>query len=320
MAGTVARRNDAGTLEVAGFDTYPALADGVAGLVDTLEDNVGDGLKFTDLTRITVPTGGGTSFEVVDDLTGERDSVRTITGVLVHWQHSRVWWEAPKPGEPEISHEPPACSSVDGKVPVAGGAFSDTGYNANLNLPVTQVTSNGQVTHRTCAACPMNEWGSTHKEGRRGKACKQQILMYLLPPGEILPIIVSVSPTSLAIIRNFMVKLSARHQAHHSGFVLEFSLKRIEKSGSEPYSQLVPKLVAVVDGMRKGREGPVPDSPAHRALQYSREFAAALTVEDVIAASTGSSGANGNGVIDADALPDDLGGDFAEHEAEPALS
>jgi hypothetical protein len=317
MAGTVARRGDAGTLAVAGFDTYPALADGVAGLVDTLEDNVGDGLKFTDLTRITVPTGGGTSFEVVDDLTGERDSVRTISGVLVHWQHSRVWWEAPKPGEPEISHEPPACSSVDGKVPVAGGAFSDTGYNANLNLPVTVV---GKGTIRTCAACPMNEWGSTHKEGRRGKACKQQILMYLLPPDEILPIIVSVSPTSLAIIRNFMVKLSARYQAHHSAFALEFSLKRIEKSGSEPYSQLVPKLVAVLDGMRKGREGPVSDSPAERALQYSREFAKALTVEDIINASTGNGGVSGNGVVNADVLPDDLGGDFAEHEAEPVLS
>jgi hypothetical protein len=317
MAGTVARRNDAGTLEVAGFDTYPALADGVAGLVDTLEDNVGEGLRFTDLTRITVPTGGGTSFEVVDDLTGERDSVRTIVGALVHWQHSRTWWEAPKPGEPEISHEPPACSSVDGKVPVAGGAFSDSGYNANLNIPV-EVAGKGRI--RTCAACPKNEWGSTHKEGRKGKACKQQILMYLLPPGEILPVIVSVSPTSLAIIRNFMVKLSARFQAHHSAFVLEFSLKRIEKSGSEPYSQLVPKLVGMLDGMRKGREGgPVPDSPAERALQYSREFAAALTVEDIIGASTGNGG-SGNGVVSDEALPSDLGGDFAEHEAEPVLS
>jgi hypothetical protein len=315
MAGTVARRGDAGTLAVAGFDTYPALADGVAGLVDTLEDNVGDGLKFSDLTRITVPTGGLSNFEIVDDLTGERDSARTVTGVLVHWQHSRVWWEAPKEGESEISHEPPACSSVDGKVPVSGGAFSDTGYNANLNLPVTVVGA-GQV--RTCAACPMNEWGSHHKAGRRGKACKQQILLYLLQEGEILPVVISVPPTSLAVIRNFMVKLSARFQAHYSGFALELSLKRIEKGG-EPFSQLVPRLVAVVDGMRKGREGPIPDSPAERALQYSREFAKALTVEDVINASTGN-GVSGNGVVSEVALPDDLGGDFAEHEVEPALS
>jgi hypothetical protein len=316
MAGTVARRNDAGTLEVAGFDTYPALADGVAGLVDTLEDNVGDGLKFSDLTRITVPTGGLSAFEIVDDLTGERDSARTVTGLLVHWQHSRVWWEAPKEGESEISHTPPACSSADGKVPVAGGAFSDTGYNANLNIPVEVV---GKGTIRTCAACPMNEWGSHHKAGRRGKACKQQILLYLLQEGEILPVVISVPPTSLSVIRNFMVKLSARYQAHHSGFVLEFSLKRVEKSGSEPFSQLVPKLVAVVDGMRKGREGPVSDSPAERALQYSREFAAALTVEDIIGASTGNGG-SGNGAVGDEALPADLGGDFAEHEAEPVLS
>jgi hypothetical protein len=45
-----------------------------------------------------------------------------------------------------------------------------------------------------------------------------------------------------------------------------------------------------------------------------------LTVEDIINASTGNGGVSGNGVVNADVLPDDLGGDFAEHEAEPVLS
>lgn len=313
--GQLAKRGDAGGLEVVNLDNYPALLNGVGGLLATLEANVGTGLQFSDLTRITVPAGGQTSFEITDDLTGESDNVRSVEGVLVHWQHSRVWWPAPKEGEPELTHTPPECSSIDGHFPVQGGAFADGGYNANLNLPVMVKGEN----RRTCAACPMNEWGSTHKTGRKGKACKQQILLYLLQEGETLPVIVAVPPTSLAIIRNFMVKLSTRYEAHFSGFKLNFSLKRVEKSGSEPYAQLVPRLVGTLEGLRRTSQGgPEQGSPAEQSLHYSREFAATLTVEDIINASRGSG--SDDGVVNGDVMPDHLGGDFAEHEAESAVS
>jgi hypothetical protein len=319
MAGQLARRGDAGTLEVVELDAYPALRDGVGGLVETLEANVGSGLQFSDLTRVTVPTGGGTAFEIPDELTGEPETVRSLEGVLVHWQPSRVWWEPPKAGESELSHTPPACTSVDGKVPLPGGAFADGGYNANRNLPIMVAGQDHPI--RTCKGCPMDEWGSTHKEGRKGKGCKQQILLYLLQEGEILPIIISVPPTSLAVVRTFMVKLSARYEAHYSGFKLSFSLKKIEKSG-EATAQLVLRLVGTLDGLRRtSAGGPEEGSAAASALAYSREFASTLTVEDIITASGGNT--NGSGVMNGEVLNDaHLGGDFATHELdeEPALS
>lgn len=326
MAGTVARR-DEGAVSTFDFESFPVLAEGIGALSEVLDANVGDGIKLTDLTRVRFPTGGGTAWEIPDDLSGEPETTRTIRGTLAHWQPSRVYWDPPAEGEPEITNEPPACSSVDGRFPVVGGAFADDGEYAHRNLPVS-VEGRGHV--RTCEQCPMNQWGSHPKEGRRGKACKQQILLFVIREGETLPTIVTVPPTSLAVIRSTMVKLSAKYQAHHSQFVFDLSLEKITKG--ETYSRLVIRVAGVLDGMRKGRQGPEPDSPAAAALAYSREFAKMLTPADIIEAAAGS-GRDTNGHSDrrGGASVDDvlaggfdgddvLGGDFAHQAEEPALS
>jgi hypothetical protein len=324
MAGTVARR-DEGAVATFDYDTFPVLAEGVDALSDVLDANVGDeGIKLTDLTRVRFPTGGATAWEIPDDLTGEPETTRTIRGMLVHWQPSRVYWDPPAEGEPETTNEPPICSSVDGKVPVPGGAFGDDGEYAHRNLPVL-VEGRGNV--RTCEHCPMNQWGSHPKEGRKGKACKQQILLFVVREGETLPTIVSVPPTSLAVIRATMVKLSARYQMHFSQFVFDLSLEKITKG--ETYSKLVIRVAGLLDGARKGRQGPVEDSPAASALAFSHEFAKMLTPADVIEAAAGSgretnghvrTGASVDDVIPGGLADDDeLGGDFA-HQEEAALS
>lgn len=312
MAGTLVRRGES-SLTPVDIENYPALIEGVGALAEVMEKNAGRKLQLSDLTRITVPTGGGQSFEIFDELTRETDNVKTIEGVLVHWRRSRVYWPAPAPGQPEISHEPPSCTSVDGRFPVPGGAFGDGGESANRNLPVTV---NGEQ-RRTCAKCPMNEWGSHPKEGRRGKACKEQILLFILPPGETLPVIVSVPPTSKAGVERFMVKLSTTHSAHYSGFQLRFGLTKVEKAGSEPYSQLVPTLVGPMEGVSR-TGAPHPDTPAAAAYAYATEFANLLTVEDIIEAAAGN--ASSNGVVEGDVIPDGLGGDFAPHEMEEAAA
>lgn len=315
MAGTLVRRGES-SLNVVDIEAYPALMEGVGALAEVMEENAGRKLQLTDLTRITVPTGGGQSFEIFDELTRETSNVKTISGVLVHWRRSRVYWPAPAAGQPEISHEPPSCTSVDGRFPVPGGAFGDGGESANLNLPVMVQG----VSRRTCAKCPMNEWGSHPKEGRRGKACKEQTLLFILQEGDTLPVIVSVPPTSKVAVEKFMVKLSTTHTAHYSGFKLQFGLTKVEKAGSEPYSQLVPILLGALDGVSRSGD-PTPDTPAAAAHAYAMEFAELLTVEDIIEAAAGNPGSGAsNGVLDGDVLPDGLGGDFAPHEMEEAAA
>jgi len=330
MAGTLARRGEAG-LETVDLELYPALVDGVGNLAQVMEENVGRRMQLSDLTRITVPTGGGQSFEITDELTHETDNVKYIEGVLVHWQRSRVWWP-PTEGD-ELSHEPPHCSSVDGRVPVPGGAFADGGTHSNRNIPI-RIAGHEQPV-RACRDCPMNQFGSHPKEGRKGKACKEQILLFVLRPGDTLPVIIVVPPTSKVVVENFMVKLSTRYSAHHSGFQLRFGLVKVEKGNT--YSQIVPTLVGVLDGITRGGD-PDPNTPAGVARLYSREFAGLLTTEDLIEAATGGGRSTEDGdpstnghrhsdILDDGDLPPDLdgnpsglGGDFADHEAEPALS
>ena len=317
MAGTVARREGA-TMAAVDLDNYPALSEGVGGLAQVMEDNVGRSLQLADLTRISVPTGGGQSFEVFDDLIRETENVKYIEGVLVHWRRARSYWPAPEPGQPEITHSPPTCSSVDGRCPVPGGEFADGGEQAHRNVPIMV---SGAV-QRTCRDCPMNEWGSHPKEGRKGKACKEQILLFVLQPGETLPVIISVPPSSKKVVEDFMVKLSVRYSAHHSGFALRFGLTKIEKAGSEPFSQVVPTLAGVLEGIVRGSE-PDPSTPAGVSRQYAREFAELLTVEDLIEAAAGRAAGNGhaNGVMNGEVVSEgDLGGEFAEYEMEPTGS
>lgn len=311
MAGTVARRDSAAVAAV-DLDNYPALVDGVGELAQVMEDNVGRSLQLSDLTRISMPTGGGQSFEIFDDLTRETENVKFIEGVLVHWRRARSYWLPPAPGESEITHSPPVCSSVDGRLPVPGGMFGDGGEQANRNIPV-MVAGTMQ---RACKGCPMDEWGSHPKEGRKGKACKEQILLFVLQPGETLPVIISVPPSSKKVVEDFMVKLSTRYTAHYSGFALRFALTKIEKAGSEPYSQIVPTLVGVLDGLVRNGP-PTQGSDAATARAYAEEFAGLLTVEDLIEAAAGNSKAATNGhVVDSEVPPEFLGGEFAEHEME----
>lgn len=309
MAGkAVATQGDTGGgVAVLDLADYPALTEGIGELARIMDENAGRTLRLGDLERLKVPTGGGVSFEVTDALTGETDNVRKVLGILVHWRRVRSYWEAPKKGEPEISHDPPVCSSGDGKFPIPGGAFADGGYNEAFNLPVLV---NGEA-RRTCRGCPMNEWGSHPKEGREGKACKERILLFLQQAGEMLPTILSVPPTSIKIIEQFMIRLSMKYGAHYSGFQLEFGLTKIEKSGTEPYSQVTVRLVGILDGT--ARNHPVSGSPAEVALDFAAEFAALLSEEELVAASNSGGKAAGD-TVEGEVLPDGLGGDFADHD------
>ena len=323
MAGTVARRDEA-VVTTFDYESFPVFVEGIAGLAEALETNVSDGLRLTDLTRVPMPTGGGTSFEIPDELAGEPETVRSVRGSLVHWQPSRVYWDPPEEGQPEITHEAPKCSSADGKFPVEGGAFGDGGEYAHRNIPV-MVEGRGMV--RTCDQCPMAQFGSHYKEGSRRQACKSQILLFVVREGETLPTIITAPPTSLAVIRSAMVRLTAKYQTHFSQFVFDFSLERVTKG--ETYSKLVIRVAGVLEGMRKGRQGPEPGTPAAAARAYSDEFAAMLTPEAIIETAVGTgrngdgdAGANGHrsGASVDDVIPDGFAEGGFHTDEEPVLS
>jgi len=143
------------------------------------QDNLGEnGVSITELPRIKVPSG-----EVLQWMIQTLDGVemqKEIECLILAWKVSRAYW--PKPLN-EGGKKIPDCTSKDGFTGVGnpGGA---------------------------CADCPFSQFGSAAKG--HGQACKQLRRLLLIPPGEILPYILTVPPTSLKVCGQYFLNLYSK--------------------------------------------------------------------------------------------------------------
>lgn len=197
--------------ELAVKEKFSILEQGTDDLKEIIELNVGDdGLSPADLERIEFPSSGTTHW-TVPTLEGE-EVVDEIEAVLVHHQAVRAYWEADY-GDPDASDEPD-CYSPDG---VHGFG------NEKMNWD-----------RQKCANCPMNEWDSAEDGG--GKACKEKKNLYFLRPGEKLPTLLRVPPTSLNAVKDYMLKLAKRSIPYY-GVVTSISLVE-ESNDNYDFSKL----------------------------------------------------------------------------------
>jgi hypothetical protein len=200
---------------------FPALfsTEGEGGVAEVLEDNFGDdGFSPTDLDRLTVPSGGGTAWDIPDE-----DPERVVSGVIIHKQQTRSFWFK-KRGEDGEDDGPPDCYSADGK---AGVGVFGAGSEANPS--------------GACADCPMNVFGSSDTGSGNGKACKEHVQVFLLQPENVLPIQVSLPPTSLKNWKKYMTRLAAKGRSYMS-VITALSLE-VAKGGGQTYSVVVPNKV-----------------------------------------------------------------------------
>jgi len=149
---------------------YALLKTDAKHMLAVIKANMGDGgLSAFDLTRIKMPAGGGTVWQV-PSLKGVKN-IETIEGVVIHWQDVRAYWARAFSGE----GTPPDCSS-------------DT-------CAMGQGDPGGE-----CAHCPFAAFGTaTNAKGEpaRGQACKQVRRLFILTPGSLLPVLIAVPPGSL---------------------------------------------------------------------------------------------------------------------------
>lgn len=200
---------------------YPVLfaQEGEGSVAEILEDNFGDeGFSVADLDRLTVPAGGGTTWEIPDE-----DPSRVVEGVIVHKQPTRSFWFK-KRGQDGEDDGPPDCYSNDGKVGI--GVFG-AGSADNVD--------------GACSGCPMNVFGSSTSGSGAGKACKEQMQLFILQEGSVLPIQVSLPPTSLRGFKKYMTRLAAKGKSYMT-VVTGLSLS-VEKGGGQTYSVVNPAKV-----------------------------------------------------------------------------
>lgn len=183
-----------------------------AELAEMIAENMGGELKSSDLQRIRVPSGGGKSWEIIDD-NGESQSAKSISGVVLMAATQRAYWAE----EFEGGSEPPNCASLDGR------------------------TGRGEP-GGDCGECPFNEFGSAGYS----KACKEMKMLFLLRPGLLLPEVVVLPPSSLGAWRKYAMLLTSRGKAI-SAVITELGLQEATSKGGIRYAQTTLKAGEMLD-------------------------------------------------------------------------
>ena len=156
---------------------------------------------------VKIPSGGQLQFELTGEDPDNPDYARYLEGVILYSHNANAYWIA---GKGEDDNTPPDCQSTDGKI----------GYSHPGGL---------------CADCPYNRFGSDTKGTGKSKACKNQRIIYLLRSGEVMPIQLSLSPTSLRPYSDFINAAFVARRRGVCGSVVQIGLKK-RSNGKDDYS------------------------------------------------------------------------------------
>lgn len=163
----------------------------------------------------------GSGFEIPNG-TDSPDVAKDITGVIVDQHPSSVLWLT------KGSVGSPHAYSLDGVTQTVTEAGLE--YVKAKGLPVPSTT---------LADCPYNQWGSAllvdPDANPRAKANKNQRRIYILPSGEMLPLLITLSPASLSRFDDYMLKRIILKGKKLQHVVTKISAERVVK-GTNSYS------------------------------------------------------------------------------------
>lgn len=212
-------------LAVVDAKTYAISEFSETGLREIVEINLGGDKSITefDLARAKIPSGGGLAFNLESG--SSESSVSELVGVIVAHQSRRSYWESSL--DEGGGGSPPDCWSPDG-VNGFGGPADRVG---------------GQ-----CARCPLSQFGSAKgKDGKgRGQACAQRKAIFILPADSILPVFLSLPPTSLAAFKAYLTGLIGR-RLPVTGVVTRISLVKQKNRAGTTFAEAKFETVGVLD-------------------------------------------------------------------------
>jgi hypothetical protein len=189
--------------------------------VDLVRGAIQSGVSSFDFDRVKVPAGGGTTWEI-PSLSGD-ESAKELTGVIVGLASKKAYWKESM--EDSGGGSPPSCRSEDGMMGVGDPGGS-------------------------CARCPFNQFGSSEKG--EGKACKDTTHILLIREGSILPVLLSVPPTSIRPVRSFLLRAAGQGIGKHA-MEVSFTLERAQAGKGQTYSRIKPGLSRQLSEEEAGR-------------------------------------------------------------------
>jgi len=195
--------------ELATKEGFVALSHGEAELREVYSENLGnESISAFDLERVTVPSGGGTQWTIQDIEEGER-SVKKIEGIIIYWRNVRVYYET----KFSDGRDKPSCVSEDG--------VHGTGDPGGV-----------------CTECPYAQWESDEGGGQK---CQQKKMLFVLPKDSMLPIVVSIPPTSIRAVKSYFLRLTAK-MVPYWAVVTKLELSKTQNKRGTDYSVIVPSL------------------------------------------------------------------------------
>lgn len=162
--------------------------------------------------RVKIPSGGGTAWEIIDD-DGNSDIAKELLGVVIDHHPANGYWKEKFSGK----NQPPDCSSMDGVTGTPG-----------VNIQ--------GIVYKNCATCPLNQFGSD-PDGGAGKACKNMHRVYLLREETVFPLLVTLPPTSLSAIKDYVRRLTNKLK-RLSGVVSKITLEKDRNNDGVEFSKV----------------------------------------------------------------------------------
>jgi hypothetical protein len=212
MNKAVAKIDPDSQLPLVQLTGYRALDADPEMIKEVLRENMDSGVTEFDLDRVSVPSGGGTAWEV-PTLSGPKN-MDAIEGVMVWYRDARAYWE--QSYDLSGGGSPPDCSSTD--------------------LVVGTGKPGGD-----CNKCPLAQFGSAEKG--KGQACKQMRQIYMLREDSVLPTVITAPPTSLRAMRNFNMKLSGSLVPYY-GVTVQLKLEKDKNENGIEYAKIQPKAIS----------------------------------------------------------------------------
>jgi hypothetical protein len=206
------------TKEVAKVAQYAIMQKGKMELVkEMIKENLGDDtITFSDLTRISFPSGKSRNWSIPDiEAEGGEIESKSIVGVILMTQRTRQYWK--ESFEATGGGTPPDCSSQDG------------------------VTGRGNP-GGDCGGCKFSEFDQV--SGRQ--ACKENRLIFMVLKDDILPIMISAPPTSLKNVRKYLLGLTSKQRYAHSAYT-ELTLETDKSKDGISYPKINIRKVGDVE-------------------------------------------------------------------------
>lgn len=189
-------------------------------MLQNIKTNIGgESIQMSQLERLKIPAAGATTWEVPDMMGAI--STKNLKGIVIFHQGTRIFWRDAYTG----ARKRPDCWSPD-----AITGIGDPGGD--------------------CNSCPFAEWGSARNG--RGQACSLKRNVFILREEEMLPLVLTLPPTSLREFNSLMMRLASRGVPYY-GVVIDFSLKKVERDGVPAYAQAQFGVVSQLDRQHVNR-------------------------------------------------------------------